>query len=472
MLASPELSIAISCVALAVLIRTLIRVQSALTGLTLLVLFSISAASLAGFLWGRLWGLSEYWISPARYYVFGYSSLGVLGFVVGIAVAWHPLRGLGRVLRTGSSRTRFTYLGWANPSMIVFLLGVGVFGSLVSPLVRSIPTFGTAIAQLPGMLKLAVLVAIIYWRRSGNAGFLLLTLGAFIPLSIVYAMSTGFTPLSMDLALPALFVIASFSRFNVRSVLALVAGGLILSQLMFAWMNARWVIRNPEDIGNVSTAERRQIFFQVLTDKLLDFKPKPEVMQVLIVERLDHGQFLAMQADYQPDTEPYQYGRTIVDGLFALVPRFLWPDKPRVAGGFEFVAQYTGLEHGDDDTAIGVPIQFELYANGGPTFVIVGLTLVGWLMAWTERQIVTMPLRLPMLFLFLSLLLVSGNGISQVSVVLTSFAILGGMLYGIGRMIEMTFPKLAQDLIGLRVSPQMPVTPLPEQSKPTGLVVR
>lgn len=457
MLSSPEFAIIISLVTLAVLIGILIRVQSALIGLTLLVLFSITAASLAGFLWGRLWALPEEWISPSRYYVFGYSSLGVLGFVVGIAVAWHPLAKLGGKLRANHSPARFECLRWANPVMLKFLLALGVLGSFLNPFVHSIPTLGSAVAQLPGMLKLAVLVAIIYWRRSGNVRFLFGALCVYIPMSIVYAMSTGFTPLTMDLALPAVFVVASFARFSWRSAIVVIIAGAILSQFMFAWMNARWVIRNPEESGRLTPEERLHVFLDVFVQRFSDFTPRPEIIQVLIVERLDHGHFLAMQADYQPENEPYQYGRTILDGLFALVPRFLWSDKPRVAGGDEFVVRFAGIERQMDDTAIGVPIQFELYANGGPVFVIVGLTLVGWLMARTERQIVTKTLSLSSLLLGLSLLLVCGNGIDRISIVLTSFVILGGMLYTMGRIIETQSPAFARQLLGIEIWSQRTV---------------
>ena len=452
---TPEFTVAVSLLALAVLVFTLIRVQSALMGLTFLILFSISSASLAGFLWGRICGLPEDWVSPAHYYVFGYSALGVLGFVLGIAIAWRPLRGLGSVLRRGDTGYEFGFLRWANPTMVKFLLGLGVFGSLFNPYLRPIPTLGTAVALLPGLLKLAVLVAIIYWRRSGNAKFFILTVAIFVPLSIVYAMSTGHTPLSMDLALPVLFVIASFSRFSWRSIVGVIVSGVFLAQFMFAWMNARWVIRDPDRLGKLTRIERTQAFFSVFGENLSNYKPEPEVVQALIIERLDQTQYLAMQAEFQPLHEPYQYGRTILEGVYALVPRFLWPDKPKVAGGYEFVAQFTGLERAEDETSIGVPIQFELYANGGPAFVILGLTLLGWMMAWIERQIMVKPLRLPWLLVGVSVLVVCGYGISQVSIILASLATMGGTVYGIGRFIETKMPNLNQRLMGIELSPEM-----------------
>ena len=453
---TPEFSISVALLAALVVLYMLVRMQSGLMGLTYLILFSISSASLSGFLWGRLCGLSEAWISPPRYYVFGYSSLGVLGFVLGMAVAWHPLRGLGRVLRKTDSGKEFGLLSWANPTMVNFLLCLGVFGSLVGPFVRTVPTLGTAIALLPGMLKLAVLIAIMHWKRSGDAKFFFLTVAIFIPLSIVYAMSTGHTPLSMDLALPALLVIASYSRFNWRSILWIVVAGVLLAQVMFAWMNARWVIRDPEALGHhLTKLERTHAFFSVFAEHLSNYKPDPEVVQALIIERLDHGHFLAMQAEYQPDHEPYQYGRTLLSGLYALIPRFLWPDKPRVAGGYEFVALFTGLERTEDSTSIGLPIQFELYANGGPGWVIVGLTLLGWTMARVERQIMVRPMRLPWLLVSISVLVVCGYGIFEILTVLASLLTIGGMLYVIGRFIEVRFPDLNRRIMGIEMTPEM-----------------
>ena len=60
--------------------------------------------------------------------------------------------------------------------------------------------------------------------------------------------------------------------------------------------------------------------------------------------RLNQNYFVGLAARrIQEDQVGYLYGRTIWEGVEALVPRVLWPDKPVFGGSGDIVADMTGL---------------------------------------------------------------------------------------------------------------------------------
>src|SRR5207249_7023589 len=135
-------------------------------------------------------------------------------------------------------------------------------------------------------------------------------------------------------------------------------------------------------------------------------------------------------------------GGTIMDGLYSVIPRALWPDKPIVAGYADFVSRYTGIvRESGDPTSIGVPIQFELYANGGPTFVVIGVFLLFWLCAHFERFVAFYDRSLHILMPSLMLLMCFANGIEQIMLVLATGLAGAGAAFFVAKVIEIFFPQ-------------------------------
>ena len=58
-----------------------------------------------------------------------------------------------------------------------------------------------------------------------------------------------------------------------------------------------------------------------------------------------------------------------------------------MAGGSAFVTRFAGL-HWDESTSVGVPYPFELYANGGPWLVVIGLGIIGYIGGRMELKLV------------------------------------------------------------------------------------
>jgi len=69
--------------------------------------------------------------------------------------------------------------------------------------------------------------------------------------------------------------------------------------------------------------------------------------------------------------------------LIALVPRFLWPDKPVFGGSGTIVADMTGL-HLDENTSWGVGNVMEFQINFGTSGVVIGFLILGLAIGWLD----------------------------------------------------------------------------------------
>ena len=78
-----------------------------------------------------------------------------------------------------------------------------------------------------------------------------------------------------------------------------------------------------------------------------------------------------------PDDVPYWKGETYYSLVGAMVPRFLWPDKPVKELGQAFGHRYRYLDPTNKSTAINLPILVEFYVNFGGAAVLIGMVLVG-----------------------------------------------------------------------------------------------
>jgi len=192
-----------------------------------------------------------------------------------------------------------------------------------------------------------------------------------------------------------------------------------------------------------SLGERALRFGDAFVDELTHAKATPYDIQELIFLRIDMSDILAQEMSFETSPsgeDEFAYGGTLLDGLVAVVPRAVWADKPTVAGYATFVGQYTGTSR-DDDTSVGVPVQFELYANGGVPVVIVGVFILFFACARLERFLATSTRPLHVVMPGIMFLVSFAAGIERIMLVFAS-ALAGAItVFVIARAIEMFFPQ-------------------------------
>jgi len=102
--------------------------------------------------------------------------------------------------------------------------------------------------------------------------------------------------------------------------------------------------------------------------------------------RVAHLDALSRIIELTPSSVPYWNGETYLPLFTKFIPRFLWPEKPEERLGQEFGHRYGILDQTDSVTSVNLPWISEMYANFGPTGVILGMALVGVLLRYLEMK--------------------------------------------------------------------------------------
>ncbi len=113
----------------------------------------------------------------------------------------------------------------------------------------------------------------------------------------------------------------------------------------------------------------------------------PKITDV-VISRLNQGHLMALVLRYVPAQQPFVHGETIwTAAKSALVPRLIWPDKPK-AGGVENIRRFMGVENlgfsinlgvvGEAYVNYGVSIYFALFLIAYVLFFRFSLLAMVW----------------------------------------------------------------------------------------------
>jgi len=78
------------------------------------------------------------------------------------------------------------------------------------------------------------------------------------------------------------------------------------------------------------------------------------------------------------------YGATVP--IWALIPRAIWPDKPAVGGGQDWVTEFTGIRFGEG-ISVGVGQVLEFYMNFGMPGILAGFAVLGFILMRLDQRI-------------------------------------------------------------------------------------
>jgi len=91
------------------------------------------------------------------------------------------------------------------------------------------------------------------------------------------------------------------------------------------------------------------------------------------IDRINQFPLLIVVVSDTPTSVPFWMGETYVNLAFALIPRFVWPDKPEIRTGNAFGQRYRLLHRNDWTTSVNLPWIVEFYANFGLFGIIFGM---------------------------------------------------------------------------------------------------
>jgi hypothetical protein len=87
-----------------------------------------------------------------------------------------------------------------------------------------------------------------------------------------------------------------------------------------------------------------------------------------------------------PEIVPYWNGETYLPLFTSFIPRIFWPGKPEIRVGNDFGHRYKILDANDFNTSINLPILVEMYVNFGNTGLMLGMPLLGCVLALIDTK--------------------------------------------------------------------------------------
>lgn len=410
----------------------LFHFRTGLFGLTALCVFQVAAATLSAFFFAFVLGEIPDSFTTDHEEVWTYSILGLLAMIGGVYLGWRPLKKFGRHLPGAASVVGVPAhinerVGWLS-------FCVGVAAQVLYQAVWGIPTLSTAVNCVSTLARIGILILLVSALKTGRWRQFAIAIGIYGILSVLSSLRSGHTFLRMDTAIPLIVIYIASSGLALRFIVQGVVGLVALLPLVSAWLDSREIIRSGY-LDNFSTPDKVRMFFAEFLDNL-SFPTAQKLMEIL-VQRVDMTAGLANQVRHQPAIEPYAYGETVYSAFYTLIPRILWEDKPVVAGGSEFYTRFTGeIRPVDDVTSIGIAYPFELYANGGPVWVVIGLGVIGFLCARLELKLLQVPKNLGSFWALALVTAVLCDGGQRTDVVLPALVAAGIAAYVLGRAIQ------------------------------------
>ncbi|MBK19240.1 MAG: hypothetical protein CMM52_10450 [Rhodospirillaceae bacterium] len=265
--------------------------------------------------------------------------------------------------------TRLRILLWM---LIVVFLGWYLF-----PELRKISSVNQFI-QPAGPLAIAMMIVL--WRKRLLSKYeSILSLAIILPIIILLGFLSGL--LTGGVLLCAfLAVILFYTGFRKFWVVGLAPALIVITiypgvagYRAFVWDNQSEQLDVIQRVKAFSSATheawtREEDFFKVTALEPLIHRLSGHVLMTKVVDRT-------------PYAIPYWSGETYGTILTNLVPRVVWPNKPKERWGQAFAHRYELISPRDTITSINIPWVVEMYANFGRAGVLVGMTIVGAFLA-------------------------------------------------------------------------------------------
>jgi len=291
-----------------------------------------------------------------------FTAIGVFCFVAGVWIA--------RKCTVGTAFPRPA----PRPQFWLFCLVAGwsvVYG--LSPLVR-IPSLGAAIQRGAGIWMIGVMLGLRSSLRQGSQKAFL-WVAAMLVYPVLMLLLGGYLSYGSAAFMICLAPLVASTRNPWRIALGLVLTSILGLNVFLSYFQNRTEIRNAVWGGadfNVRVDAASKIFWD-----LRWFDPRDPDHLWLLDLRLNQNYLVGLAAArIEANQVDYLQGRSLWEGVLALVPRAFWPEKRVYAGSPEIVSEMTGLTFAEG-TSVGVGNVMEFQVNFGLPGVVIGFLILG-----------------------------------------------------------------------------------------------
>ena len=299
-----------------------------------------------------------------------YTAIGCLCFVAGVWLAHVTTRVQAQPRR--ADRRAFAYFclfgGWA------FVYGLSPLNRITS--IGAVIETGGAIWMLGTMLGLRAAV------QAQNMQRALIWSAALAVYPVLMLLLGGFLSYGAAAVMVVLSILTIYARTYSRVAIGILLASFIGITFFVNYFDHRDDIR--ESVWGGASMENRMgsITGMFAGFHLIDLNNDKDLTALDV--RLNQNMFVGLaSARIKQGQVDFLNGESVVDGVIAMIPRAMWPDKPTSAGSGQLVADMTGLRL-NEDTSWGVGNVMEFYINFGIPGVVVGFLAFGWLLGMLD----------------------------------------------------------------------------------------
>lgn len=294
------------------------------------------------------------------------AAVGMVSFVAGV---WLARRGrVARQTVVHHVEQRFLwfslFLGWA----MMFAVG---------SVLRKVPSLSAAVTIGSMVWMIAVMVAIPLAFRSAKLSQIALWMGALSLYPLLCLVDQGFLVWGVNAGIVCLSFLVVLTRQLWRIWAGLAVICVLGMGLFVTYFGMRNEIRKVV-WGGESSQQRWDESLRLVTEfRLMDLGNREDLEAVNW--RLNQNYLVGMAVKrLREGVVDYYKGKTVVQGLQAMIPRMLWPNKPISAGRSTIVPEMTGFYVNVKTTSYGVGNVMEFYINFGMPSLVLGFVLLGW----------------------------------------------------------------------------------------------
>lgn len=364
-------SIAI-CIASFLVLLVMLRSDGASLGLPIAYLFSLLLIHVPG----AYVHLVTTFLNYTNFVETGIAltAVGAVSFVAGVAAVW-----LLPIPRRPPARP-------ATPdehTFTIFCLAGGWLFTYAMSSLNSIPSLGAAVDRAGSIWMLGVLLGLRAAVSRGDLKWAALWLSALAVYPALMLLLGGFLSYGSAAVIVVMAVLAVSVQSRLKLAVGLVAGVYLGLNVFVNYFTHRKEIRQ-EVWGGAPLEERIDVTLDVVRE-FSWFDPDNRAQAAAFDARLNQNYFAGLAAArIEQGSVDYLYGRSVWEGMIALVPRAMWPEKPVFAGSPKIVAEMTGLRL-NENTSFGVGNVMEFQINFGTPGVIGGFFILGLLIRLCDR---------------------------------------------------------------------------------------
>ena len=344
---------------------------------------------LVGIFYATTFGLPMFSADKKIHYVWSLTDvteqsllLALLGVIGLIASFYYSKTSL--FLRTKPIRLTQSYSTNKLIALLWVLLILHIFSLYAGSFIKEIPSLGQFLDPI-GYVSYGMFYIL---RRQGHLSNIQTWTLLYIclPLEIIPRFASGALAQVMLLGLFIFIVILHESkRINLLLPTVAIIFYLLFNPIKGEFRYLTWV--DTPQAQQLNFLQKAQIFIDIAIKKYSEpnaFIPTDD--EDLSKGRTAHILLFSNVIEDTPSKVPYWEGQSYLPLLTSFIPRIIWSDKLTENTGNEFGRRYGYLGSNDDSTSFNLPWIVEMYANFGYLGVLIGMPLVGMLLAFMEQK--------------------------------------------------------------------------------------